>query len=177
MFHALTGDETGLVKLLDLREKTVLYNTYDSRSSSSSSSGHQSRANGCKSMAWCDPKSENTTSASMLRANGVVEFYKLPDPTVPLSSPSSGIEDITTATSTVQLLSSLYLSDLEDPQECFPVGNRQSELLHLCYGKQGQVIMVRSNEEYTTSEEASRCSGKDFSILRIFKYNNCVVIT
>ena len=117
-------------------------------------------------MAWCDPRSEDTTSASMLRANGIVEFYKLPDPTVPPSSPSSDMEEAvadtpSTTSSTVQLLSSLCLSDFEDPLECFPVGrDDQSERLHLCYSKQGKIVLVKSNEEYTTSEETNRFSGK-----------------
>ena len=162
MFHALTGDETGLIKLLDLHEKTVLYNTYKDigSSSSRSDSSQQSRAHGCKSMTWCDPTGNDTEFASILRANSVVEFYKLPDPTTLLSSSASATEDEQAAL-TVQLLSSLHLPDFESPQECFPMGSGQHKRLHLCYGKKGQVVLAESDEEYTKCKESSRFLGRN----------------
>ena len=175
MFQALTGDETGLVKLLDLRVKTVLYNScnhQDSSSSNSNSSSHhhqsQSRVNGCKSMAWCDPTGEDTSLASMLRANGVLDFYKLPDPTVVSSSSSSMLNanaDAEETNTTLQLLSSLCLSDFKNPRGCFPLKSNSGDRLNLCYSSEGQVALIKSDQHYTQSKETGRFSGKILHIL------------
>ena len=144
-FNAFTGDETGLLKSINISDKRW----------SCFGGSVQSRNLGCISMAWNDPSetSENKFF-TVLRRNSTVDYYKLGGEKMEEDDeegvPKEGI---------VEKLAEFSIENFLNPGGCAMVGSPK-DLSTMFFTNTGQVSIVKTNDRCLGAHETVRFDAR-----------------